>query len=80
MYMHVHVHVHVLHMFARTQPCKIFMKPEDVNFMFHEMVQRTEQLFFSPVEATDNRLLSLPSFLTALASIVKEMEQVGGAY
>lgn len=52
------------------------MKPEDVKFMFNDVVQRTEQLFFSPVDSVDNRLLTLPSFLTALASIVKEMEEV----
>ena len=45
--------------------------------MFSEMVQRSEQLFFSPVESADDRLLfHLPSFLEALASIVKEMEEV----
>ena len=44
--------------------------------MFGEMVQRTEQLFLSVVEVTDNRFTNLPSFLTALASIVKEMEEV----
>lgn len=58
------------------QPCKIFMQPEDVQFMFNEMVQRSEQLFFSPLEASDDRLLHLPSFLEALASIVRVMEEV----
>lgn len=52
------------------------MKAADVNFMFNEMVQRTEQLFFSPVESVDNRLHSLPSFLTALAAVVRVMDQV----
>ncbi len=52
------------------------MKPEDVHFMFSEMVQRSEQLFFSPLEAADDRLFHLPSFLEALASIVKEMDEV----
>ena len=53
------------------------MKPEDVKFMFNEMVNRTEQLFFSPAESQDNRFINLPSFLTALASIVKEVQEVG---
>ena len=44
--------------------------------MFTEMVQRSEQLFFSPVESSDDRLFHLPSFLEALSSIVKEMEEV----
>jgi len=52
------------------------MKPEDLHFMFGEMVQRTEQLFFSITEVTDSRFTNLPSFLTALASIVREMEEV----
>lgn len=52
------------------------MKSEDVDFMFNEMVQRTEQLFFSPVESVDNRFLNLPSFLAALASIINEMDTV----
>ena len=63
-----------------SQPCKIFMKAEDVSFMFNEMVQRTEQLFFSPVEvdsgAGEHRFHSLPSFLTALADTVRQMQQV----
>ena len=53
------------------------MKPEDIHFMFSEMVQRSEQLFFSPMEASDDRLFHLPSFMKALASIVTEMEEVG---
>ena len=52
------------------------MKPEDIHFMFSEMVHRSEQLFFSPVESSDDRLLHLPDFLGALASIVNEMDEV----
>ena len=44
--------------------------------MFSEMVQRSEQLFFSPVESTDDRLFHLPAFLEALASIVGQMDEV----
>ena len=58
------------------QPCKIYMKPEDLHFMFSEMVQRSEQLFFTPVESMDERLFHLPLFLEALASIVKEVDEV----
>ncbi len=62
------------------------MKPEDVSFMFNEMVQRTEQLFFSPVEVDpgggvgEHRFSSLPSFLSALAATVKQMRQVRVSY
>lgn len=56
------------------------MKPEDVSFMFNEMVQRTEQLFFSPLEvdtgAGEHRFHSLPSFLTALGATVRQMHEV----
>ena len=58
------------------QPCKIYMKPEDLQFMLSEMVQRSEQLFFTPVESMDERLFHLPLFLEALASIVKEVDEV----
>ena len=54
------------------------MKPEDVHYMFGEMVQRSEQLFFSPLgdRSTDDRLFHLPALMEALASIVREMETV----
>ena len=44
--------------------------------MFSEMVQRSEQLFFTPVDALDERLFHLPLFLEALASVVKEVDEV----
>jgi len=28
------------------QPCKLFMQPADVKFMFSEMMQRSEQIYF----------------------------------
>lgn len=54
------------------------MKTEDVHYMFGEMVQRSEQLFFSSMteRGSDDRLLHLPAIMEALASIVKEMETV----
>lgn len=60
------------------QPCKLFMKMEDIHYMFGEMVQRCEQLFFSSLgeRSTDDRLLHLPALMEALASIVKEMDMV----
>ena len=30
-------------------PCKIFLNTEDVKFMFNEMIQRSEQIFFSVI-------------------------------
>jgi DNA-dependent protein kinase catalytic subunit len=52
------------------------MTPEDVKFMFSEMMQRSEQLFFTQTEVIDEKIHSLPSFVEALASIVKEMDEV----
>lgn len=53
------------------------MKMEDIHYMFGEMVQRSEQLFFSVDErSSDDRLLHLPALMEALASIVKEMDTV----
>ena len=52
------------------------MKPGDLQFMFSEMVQRSEQLFFTPVESMDESLHHLPLFLEALASIIKEVDEV----
>ena len=54
------------------------MKAEDVHYMFGEMVQRSEHLFFSSLSdrASDDRLLHLPALMEALASIIREMEMV----
>ena len=45
--------------------------------MFNELVQRSEQVFFAGDSSTlEDRLINLPSFLEALASIVKHMDAV----
>ena len=56
------------------------MKSEDINYMFGEMVQRSEHLFFSSLSegGSDDRLQHLPALLEALASTVKEMDNVRG--
>lgn len=55
------------------------MKTEDIHYMFGEMVQRSEHLFFSSLSegGSDERLQHLPALMEALASIVGEMEMVG---
>lgn len=77
----------------------MFLSPDDVTFMFNEMLQRSEQQFLrwvkypldfslllcsicrmlpkSDMEQNDDKLISLHSFLGALASIVEELDQVG---
>ena len=54
------------------------MKAEDVQYMFAEMVQRSEKLFLSSLRegGADDRLLHLPALMGALASIVKELPTV----
>ena len=62
----------------------MFLTANDVKFMFNEMIQRSEQLFLSgDVDsagggggALEDRLINLPSFLEALASIVQQLDQV----
>ena len=60
----------------------MFLTANDVKFMFNEMIQRSEQLFLSGDSdsagggALEDRLINLPSFLEALASIVQQLDQV----
>ena len=54
------------------------MKSEDINFMFGEMVQRSEHLFFTSLSGSEDRVHHLPALLEALASIVREMDTVRG--
>ncbi|ELU11183.1 hypothetical protein CAPTEDRAFT_224273 [Capitella teleta] len=56
-------------------PCKLYLTPKDVLFMFNEMLHRSEQLFLSGAEQNDDRIIGLHSFLGALASIVEELDQ-----
>lgn len=53
------------------------MSEADVRFMFNEMMQRSEQVYLSDAEQIDDKLINLPSFLDALASIIKQLNQVG---
>ncbi|CAI8051259.1 DNA-dependent protein kinase catalytic subunit [Geodia barretti] len=61
-------------------PCKLFMKSEDINFMFGEMVQRSEHLFFTSLSGSEDRVHHLPALLEALASIVREMDTLSEAF
>ncbi|XP_074649158.1 DNA-dependent protein kinase catalytic subunit-like [Tubulanus polymorphus] len=57
-------------------PCKLFLTNDDVKFMFTEMIQRSEQLFFSQPENLDDKIINLPSFVEALACIVRQLDQM----
>ncbi|XP_065898419.1 DNA-dependent protein kinase catalytic subunit-like isoform X2 [Dysidea avara] len=57
-------------------PCRHFMKQEDIQFMFNDIIQRSEQVFTQGGTVSDVTVYHLPSLLEALASIVKEMKQL----
>ena len=60
-----------------SQPCRKFLSNDDVKFMFNELVQRSEQVFFTGDSSSlEDRLMNLPSFLEALASIAKHLDGV----
>ncbi|XP_070581112.1 DNA-dependent protein kinase catalytic subunit-like [Ptychodera flava] len=61
-------------------PCKLFLSEDDVMFMFNEMIQRSEQLYFNQSELIDDKIPHLPSFLEALASIVRELDEVSDTF
>ncbi|XP_076445486.1 DNA-dependent protein kinase catalytic subunit-like [Babylonia areolata] len=60
-------------------PCRIFLTAADVQFMFSEMVTKCEQEFLSS-QFVDEKLLSLPGYLHALANIIKEVSEVSETY
>ena len=64
--------------FASLQPCRVFMTEGDVRFMFTEMMQRSQHLFYSQsgLILGDNEIYHLPSFLSSLASILKKIDEV----
>ena len=53
---------------------------EDLQYMFSEMVQRSEQMFLAKRDNNtlliEEVLFHLPTFMVALASISKEIEEV----
>ncbi|KAL8588519.1 hypothetical protein ACOMHN_043868 [Nucella lapillus] len=61
-------------------PCQIFLTQVDVQLMFNEMVTKCEQEFLSSSEFADEKLMSLPGYLHALANIIKEVSEVSETY
>lgn len=57
-------------------PCKKFLSIEDVRVMFREILRRCRQQFEGDGEEYKDQLYNLPSYLEALASIVKELDYV----
>ena len=49
-----------------------------MHFMFMEMIQRSEQLFLAGFDTSsiEDVLFQLPTFMEALASISKELQEV----
>ncbi len=51
----------------------------DLQYMFNEMIQRSEHLFVSAaaeVSIVEDVLIHLPTFMEALSSITTELEEV----
>ncbi|KAI8501204.1 hypothetical protein Bbelb_212990, partial [Branchiostoma belcheri] len=61
-------------------PCKMFLSESDVKFMFSEMMQRSEQLYFGTTDSMEDKVHHLPSFLEALASIVQHLDQLSDMF
>ncbi|KAK7506702.1 hypothetical protein BaRGS_00002177 [Batillaria attramentaria] len=61
-------------------PCRTFLTPADVQFMFSEMITKCEQEFLSSTQFVDEKLISIPGYLHALANIIKEVNEVSETY
>ncbi|XP_061175418.1 DNA-dependent protein kinase catalytic subunit-like [Saccostrea echinata] len=62
-------------------PCREFLEQTDVQFMFSEMITKSEQLYLSSEKAdVEDKLYSLPSYLEALANIIRELDHVPETY
>ncbi|RUS72684.1 hypothetical protein EGW08_019554 [Elysia chlorotica] len=61
-------------------PCRSFLQEDDVQFMFGEMISQCEHQFFGPSEDMSEKLMSVPSYLTALANIVRQVNSVSIEY
>ncbi|XP_067044034.1 DNA-dependent protein kinase catalytic subunit-like isoform X2 [Acropora muricata] len=58
------------------KPCKLILPPGDVNVMFSQMMERSEQIYLRQDELEDDKVQHLPSFLEALSCIVQELDEV----
>ncbi|XP_041364232.1 DNA-dependent protein kinase catalytic subunit-like [Gigantopelta aegis] len=61
-------------------PCKTFMTPSDVHYMLSEMINKSEQHFLRQSQDLMDRLYELPSYLNALAHIIKQVDEVSDTY
>ncbi|KAK6170524.1 hypothetical protein SNE40_018898 [Patella caerulea] len=61
-------------------PCKSFLKANDVQFMFSEMITKCEQQFFGNTDDLQDKLHSLHSYLEALANIINEVNEVSDTF
>lgn len=61
--------------FASLQPCKA-VSARDVDLMFVELIQRCRQLFLAEVDAAEDHVYQLPSFLQSVASVLLHLDAV----
>ncbi|XP_028413162.1 DNA-dependent protein kinase catalytic subunit-like [Dendronephthya gigantea] len=62
------------------KPCKVFLKDEDIKYMFTSIIQMSEQMYFNDSELKEEKLQNLPSFLEALGFIVEEIDEIPPAF
>ncbi|GFR68841.1 DNA-dependent protein kinase catalytic subunit [Elysia marginata] len=61
-------------------PCRSFLTEDDAQLMFGEMITQCEHQFFGPTEDMSEQLMSVPSYLTALANIVRQVDSVPASH
>ncbi|KAH9504422.1 hypothetical protein Btru_063566 [Bulinus truncatus] len=55
-------------------PCRIFLSESDTLFMLSDVIIRCEHQFFGKMEGVDEKLMSIPSYLISLASIIRQVD------
>ncbi|XP_007947257.1 DNA-dependent protein kinase catalytic subunit [Orycteropus afer afer] len=60
-------------------PCKA-ISPENVDWMYVELIQRCRQMFLTPTDTTDDHVYQMPSFLQSIASVLLYLDTVPQVY
>ncbi|XP_076075287.1 DNA-dependent protein kinase catalytic subunit-like [Mytilus galloprovincialis] len=61
-------------------PCKTFLKPADVQFMFSEMITKSQQQYLVINTEIEDKLYNLPSYLESLANIIFQLDDITETY
>ncbi|XP_029105413.1 DNA-dependent protein kinase catalytic subunit-like [Scleropages formosus] len=60
-------------------PCKV-MCPQDVDFMYTELIQRCKQMYLTESDTQDDNVYQLPSFLDSIASVLFHLDRIPEVY